>query len=95
MTKDEFMKLEEADRQNILFIMATDDIDTALDRWNMLCVASDDEDEDYLEFDVDTVTDQLGTDIAKEMDERIRTYLTKIELAEKRKKDAETANEEL
>ena len=86
MTKDEFMKINELERHDILFMMATDDVDVALDRWNMLCTTDEDGD-DCLEFDIEAVIDQLGEDIAKEMDEHIRAYFAKRELEEQMNKD--------
>lgn len=86
MTKDEFMEMDELERQDVLFMMATDDIDTAVERWNMLCVADEDGD-DCLEFDIEDATGKFGEEIAKEMDEHILAYFTKREIEDKMNQD--------
>lgn len=86
MTKDELMAINELERQDILFMMATDDINIALERWNLLCV-TDKNGEDCLEFDLEDVIEKLGEDIAKEMDEHIRAYFAKREIEDKMNTD--------
>lgn len=86
MTRDEFDEINALEQQDILFMMATEDIDTALERWNLLCV-TDENGEDCLEFDLADVTEKLGEEIAKEMDEHIRAYFAKREIEDKMNTD--------
>lgn len=86
MTKDEFMEFNELERQDILFMMATDDIDTALERWNMLSV-TDENGDDYLEFDLESAVSKFGEETAKEMDEHILAYFAKREIEDKMNQD--------
>lgn len=86
MTRNEFDEINPLEQQDILFMMGTDDIDTAIERWNILCV-TDEDGEDCLEFDLADATEKLGEEVAQEMDEHIRAYFAKRELEEKMNND--------
>lgn len=86
MTKDEFMAINKLEREDILFMMATRDVDTALERWNLLCV-TDENGEDCLEFDLEEAIDKLGNDVAQEMNNNIYAYFSKREFENQMNKD--------
>lgn len=91
MKKEEFLEINELERLDLMFMLATEDVDTAVERWNLFAEIDEDGEEAFA-FDPELAKELVGEELAQQMDERVRATFAKNELQEQMNRDIAEGN---